>query len=288
MSDLFQHLGSGLALGSIYGLLALGLVLVYRATRVVSFVHGTAATLATYLAYEFRSFGLLIALSVALVGAFLVGVLTDLVVRRVHTGGHDAQMLATIALFLVGDGLCALVFGADVHAFEHVFVDLDDPVSEHLLISSADVLTLGIAGISALGLALFMARTRVGLHLRALGDDPESAGLLGLPVNRLGTLTWGLSAVLGAIAGLLLVPRLFLEPGMMFSPLLKAFAAAVVGGFTSFGGALLGALLLGVAEIFAGVYVSTHLQSSLAFLLILVVLILRPVGLAGRVRKTRL
>lgn len=289
MTAFGQHLMSGLALGSVYALLALGLVLVYRATKVVSFVHGTIATLAVYIAYALRSFGLPIAFLSALVGAFAAGMVTDRCVSKAQNRGHDAQMLVTIALFMVGDGLLAHVFGADVHAFEHLFSELiQNPLFASTPLSSADALTVGVAGLAAGLLAFLMRTTRTGLHIRALGDNPEAAALMGLPVARLRAVTWGLSAVLGAIAGLLLVPRLYLEPGMMFSPLLKAFAGAVLGGFGSFGGALLGALLLGVAEVLSGVYVSTDLQSSLPFLVLFVGLIVRPAGLMGRVQRRRL
>lgn len=289
MSELGQHLLFGLSAGSVYGLLGLGLVLVYRVCRVVTFAHGTAATLAVYVAYQAQPLGLTLALLIGIGAAFVFGVLTERLVSRVQRGGHNAELLVTLALFMLGDGLFSAVFGADLRPFRHVFTYVGEGhLAPWLPLTFADAVILGVALVSAALLALFVRRTRTGLVVRALGDNPEAAERLGLPVAEVRALTWGLSSALGGVAGLLIVPRLFLDPGMMFTPLLKAFAAAVLGGFGSMLGVLIGGALLGVSEVLVGAYLSTTLQSSLGFIVLLVALLIRPEGLLARPQRRRL
>lgn len=279
----------GLVGGAIYALIALGLVLAHRVSGVVNFAHGAVATFAAYVAYSLRGAGLPISVLGALAAGFALGAVTERLVARAARGGHEAQMLVTIALFMLGDGLLGLGFGADPRAFEHAFAALGaGPLSPSLPWSARDLALLGVAGATTIGLAGFLARTRAGLGIRAIGEDPEGAAQLGVPVARLTTLTWGLAGVLGAIAGLLLVPRLFLDPGVMFTPLLEGFAAAVLGGFASIPGALLGGLVLGVLEALTGAWGGPGLQGSLPFVVIITVLWIRPTGLTGRRQRRRL
>jgi branched-chain amino acid transport system permease protein len=149
-------------------------------------------------------------------------------------------------------------------------------------VSVHDACILGIAlGLVAL-LSLFFRYTRAGIALRAVSQNHVAAELMGIRVARVHALTWGIASALGAIAGLLAVPKLFLEPSMMFGPTLKAFAAAVLGGMSSVGGAIVGAWILGIVETLAGAYISTEFQASIAFVIIVLVLALRPEGLLGR------
>jgi len=289
MSRLLEHILAGLSSGATYGLLALGLVLIYRVCSVMSFAHGTAAALSAYIAYALQPLGYIIAFAGGLAAAFIFGLLTEQLLHRVRRGGHNAELLTTIALFMMGDGLLASIFGADTRAFAHVFEDLQTQRwVPGLALTAHDGLVLIVALACALLLAAFLAKTRLGLGIRALGDNAQAALLLGLPARRIRAVTWGLASALGGVAGLLLVPRLFLDPGMMFAPLLKAFAAAVLGGLSSMLGVAAAAALLGVSEVLLGAYVSTNLQSSLAFIIIIVVLSLRPEGIFVARRRRRL
>lgn len=285
----WTHLVGGAVNGASYALLALGLVLAYRVSGVVNFAHGVTATLAAYVAFAAYDLGAPLAFTAAFVAAFAAGVATEALVTRVGPrGGHEAQLLVTIALFMLGDGLLGAAFGADIRAFEHVFAGLDDgPFAPGAPASAADLLLLAVCSAACAALAL-AARTPTGLATRAVFEDPRGAARLGLPVRRLSMLTWGLSGALGALAGLLLVPRLFLEPGALFGPLLRAFAAATIGGFGSVPAALLGGLGLGLTEALAGAAGAPLLQTSLPFLVMLVALLLRPVGLTGRRLRRRL
>lgn len=289
MSRLLEHILAGLSSGATYGLLALGLVLIYRVCGVVSFAHGTVAALSAYVAYALQPLGYAVAFAGGLAAAFAVGLATEYLMHRVRKGGHNAELLTTVSLFMIGDGLFASIFGADTRAFPHIFADLQtERWIPALALTAHDGLVLVIAVACAILLAGFLAKTRLGLGIRALGDNAEAALLIGLPARRIRALTWGLASVLGGVAGLLLVPRLFLDPGMMFAPLLKAFAAAVLGGLSSMLGVAVAAALLGISEVLLGAYVSTNLQSSLAFIIIIIVLSLRPEGIFVARRRRRL
>lgn len=275
-------LAGGLANGAIYGLIALGLVLAFRVSHVVNFAHGAVATLATYAAFLLKDAGIAAALAVALLVGFGLGLVTERMVTRAGRTGHDAQLLVTVALFLLVDGLVAIGFGASPRAFDHAFAALPaGRLGPEGLLSTHDAARLAVvAGLAALlGLA---SRTRWGLATRAVAEAPQAAARLGLPITRIRAVAWGLSGGLGAAAGLLVVPRTLLEPGFLFTPLLAAFAAAVVGGFTSAPGALLAALGFGLVEALAGAYGPPGTQGVLPFALVLVALLVRPAGLATR------
>jgi branched-chain amino acid transport system permease protein len=151
-----------------------------------------------------------------------------------------------------------------------------------LVVSEHDAWIIGVALLMVLLLAVFFRTTRVGIALRAVSQNPVAAQLMGVRVARVHALTWGIATVLGATAGILIVPKLFLDPAMMFAPLLKSFAAAVLGGMNSVAGAIIGAWLLGVIETLAGAYISPEFQATIAFLIIILVLSIRPEGLLGK------
>jgi branched-chain amino acid transport system permease protein len=287
MTLFLQNLINGLSAGSLYALLALGVVLIYKSSEVLNFAHGTFAMLATFVAFHLSTqlglgFGAAIALS--LVFAFALGASGyRLLLDRAREGGAHAVVMVTIGLSIMLEGAAGVVFGTDTKEFHHVFADSKSlSLPGGLVISEHDAWILGVAVTIVLLLAFFFRSTRVGIALRAVSQNPVAARLMGVSVARVHALTWGIATALAATAGLLLVPKLFLDPSMMFGPLLKAFAAAVLGGMNSVAGAIVGAWALGVIETLAGAYVSTEFQASIAFLIIVIVLSVRPEGLLGK------
>jgi branched-chain amino acid transport system permease protein len=287
MTRLLQDLLNGLSAGSLYALLAVGIVLVYKSSEVLNFAHGTFAMLATFVAYHLATragAGYAVAIAGALVFAFVFGAIVyRTILHRAREGGSHAVVMVTIGLLMVVEGAAGAIWGTDVKEFHHLFDSprsLPLPGGVHL--STHDAWIIGSAIATALLLAIFFRTTRAGIALRAVAQNEQAAELMGVRVARIHALTWGIATLLGAVAGLLIVPRLFLDPVMMFGPLLKAFAAAVLGGMSSVGGAIVGAWLLGIIEVLAGAYISTEFQATIAFVIIVLVLTLRPQGLFGR------
>lgn len=287
MSLLLQNLLNGLSAGSLYALIAVGIVLVYKSSEVLNFAHGTLAMVATFVAYEAVTawgLGYGAAIAVALAAAFVLGALIyRVVLHRAQEGGAHAVVMVTIGLLMVFEGVAGVIWGTDTKEFHHFFAESGSiMLPAGLVLSWHDAWIIGAALGMALLLGLFFRFTRIGVALRAVSQNPVAAQLMGVRVARVHAVTWGLATVLAAVAGVLIVPRVFLDPSMMFAPLLKAFAAAVLGGMRSVGGAIIGGWLLGVIETLVGAYVSTEFQASIAFIIIIVVLTVRPEGLLGK------
>ena len=287
LTAFLQNVISGLAVGSLYALLAVGIVLIYKSSEVLNFAHGTFAMLATFVAYQLSTrMGLGFAASIAcaigfafVLGSLVYGAMLD----RARQGGAHAVVMVTIGFSIVLEGAAGVIFGADTKEFHHVFAESTSiSLPAGLVISSHDAWIIGIAVAMVALLALFFHATRIGIALRAVSQNETAAKLMGVRVGRVHALTWGIAASLAATAGILIVPKVFLDPSMMFAPLLKAFAAAVLGGMNSVAGAIVGAWLLGIIETMAGAYGSTEFQASIAFLIIVLVLSVRPQGLLGR------
>lgn len=292
MTRLLQDLVNGFSAGSVYALLAVGIVLVYKSSEVLNFAHGTFAMLATFVAYHFAvvlGVGYPGAIAAALVFALVLGaVVYRGLLHRAREGGSHAVVMVTIGLLMVLEGAAGAIWGTDVKEFHHLFADAKSlTLPGGVLLSTHDAWIIGTALATALLLAIFFRATRAGIALRAVAQNERAAELMGVRVARIHALTWGIATLLGAVAGILVAPRLFLDPAMMFGPLLKAFAAAVLGGMSSVAGAILGAWLLGIVEVLAGAYVSTEFQATIAFVIIVLVLTLRPEGLLGshRIKK---
>jgi branched-chain amino acid transport system permease protein len=285
MALFLQNLLNGLSAGSLYALLAVGLVLIYKSSQVLNFAHGALAMLATFVAYEAaQSIGYAGGIAVSLVFAFVAGAaLYRGLLHRAREGGEHAVVMVTIGLLMILEGAAAAIWGTDTKEFHHYFADAGSlELSAGVYLPRHDAAILATVMVLVVLLAIFFRMSRVGVALRAVSQNETAAKLMGVRVARVHALTWGLASVLAAIAGILIVPKVFLDPSMMFAPLLKAFAAAVLGGMRSLPGAVVGGWLLGVIETFAGAYISTEFQASIAFVILVLVLVVRPEGLLGK------
>ncbi len=286
MVDLMQFVVGGLAVGTLYGLVALGIVLLYRSSRVLNFAHGDLATLGAFIAFTLLvglnwSFAPSVVASVSAAAA--AGALFYFIVLRpLKETTLLGRIVVTLGLGLALSGANTLVFGAEAKVFPFPLSDIRVYRLGGVVISQLS-LGLSIAGIVLMGiLYLLVQRTKVGLAMRAVSQDLVAAQALGIPSRRIFALTWGLAGALGAAAGILTAPVTLLTPFMMLDPFLKGFAAAVLGGMDSMPGAVLGGWMLGVAEsLFAG-YISVKFKTTLAFLIIILTLMIRPEGLLGR------
>jgi branched-chain amino acid transport system permease protein len=292
VSDIFaQQTVAGLAQGAIFASLALALVLIYRATEVINFAQGELAMATTYIAYQLTLWGLSywLAFFLTLPIAFVLGVVLQLVfIRPVH---HSiiAVVIVTVGLFILIDGLVTWKWGADLKFMKA-------PFGNHVYRAGGVAFArqdIGVLATSILSVILLWGLfqfTKIGLAMRAAALRPAAASLVGVRVNWMLAIGWGLAAVLGAVAGLMTEPTQFLQPTMMQPILLYAFAAAVLGGLDSPVGAVVGGILLGVTITLLGRYVGfigSTLKLPAALALILLLLLVRPGGLFGRVAVRR-
>ena len=203
------------------------------------------------------------------------------------TGATCGSLILTLGLSQVIHALVLYEWPAEPIPFPFPFSDRATLAIGPLLVSPQSLAALATGLGASLLLFLGVQKTRLGLALRAISEDLPTAQTLGLPTRGILALAWALSSALGVVAGLFLAARVFLDPFFMLDPFLKGFAAATLGGLSSLPGAVIGGLVLGVAESLAGGYVSVAFRNCLAFLVIVAVLLIRPQGLLGRVFKER-
>jgi branched-chain amino acid transport system permease protein len=287
MGTFIQLVVDGLATGSVYAALALAIVLVNQATGLINFAQGGLAVLSSYIAYAFVQLGLplILAILIAVALSFFVGALVErFLVRRFERGDPDTAVVVTIGLLTLVTGITAVIWSYNNLGFPSLFpltsVEiLGAVVSVRSLATTVTILVIMVV------LQVLFLRTKLGLALRAVADNPGSAAFSGLPVGRLLMVGWGLAAGLGAIAGVLVAPQLTLTPGMLDTALVYALAAVILGGLSSPVGCVVAASAIGVLENLVAVYVPLighDLKIAVPFALIFVILILRPQGLFGR------
>jgi len=282
-----QLVVDGLSIGSVYAALALAIVLVNQATGLINFAQGGMAVLSAYLAWWFTGVGIPLILAILLsVGvSFLFGAVVErYLMRRFEGGDPDTAVVVTIGLLTLITGVCGWLFTYNNQQFPSLFpLDTISVLGASVSVRSIGT-TVVILAIMILLQALF-AGTKLGLALRAVAVNPQSAAFSGLPVSRLLMVGWGLAAGLGAVAGALVAPQLTLTPGMMDNALVYALAAVILGGLSSPVGVVAAAWIIGVLENLAAVYVpfiGYDLKVAVPFVLIFVVLLVRPQGLFGR------
>jgi branched-chain amino acid transport system permease protein len=292
MAEFFQQIVSGLATGAIFASLALALVLIYRATHVVNFAQGEMAMFTTYIAWTLMDRGLsywpafVLTLAIAFAGGMAI---ERVVIRPVEQKSILAIVIVTIGLLIVLNGLAGWIWGAQVKAFDSPFPNRTIDVAG-VAISIQDIGTFCVCLVTVALLWAFFNLTSLGLAMRAVAINPTASRLMGVRVGWMLALGWGLAAVLGAIAGMMAAPTVFLDPNMMLTILIYAFAAAVLGGIDSPVGAIVGGLTLGVLLNLLGRYVDVlgpELRLPSALLVLLVVLMIRPAGLLGHVTVRR-
>lgn len=287
MGTFVQLVVDGLSIGSVYAALALAIVLVNQATGLINFAQGGMAVLSAYVAWWFTGIGvpLILAILLSILFSFAMGAFLErYVMRRFERGDPDTAVVVTIGLLTLITGICGWLWSYNNQQFPSLFsLDTVSILGASVSIRSIGT-TLVIVAIMILLQGLFLG-TKLGLALRAVAVNPESASFSGLPVGRLLMVGWGLAAVLGAVAGALIAPQLTLTPGMMDNALVYALAAVILGGLSSPIGVVIAAWMIGVLENLAAVYVpfiGYDLKVAVPFVLIFVVLIVRPQGLFGR------
>jgi branched-chain amino acid transport system permease protein len=286
MESLAQQVVTGLGTGSIYASIALALVMIYQATDVVNFAQGEMAMFSTYLAWSLIQAGLpyWVTFAATLGISFVAGVVIQrVIIRPVQNAPVLVIVIVTTGLLVIFNSIAGWIYTYTQKSFPSPFPSA--PVRVGAVVFSAHYVgeigvTLGVLA----ALYGFFRHTRIGLAMRAAAQAPLASRLAGIRVNSMLSLGWGLAAAIGAVAGMMIAPVVFLEPNMMGGILIYAFAAATLGGFSSPVGAVVGGLLVGVLENLVGTYVpfiGTELKLTVALALIIVMLLVKPTGLFG-------
>lgn len=288
MDLLIHQVLAGLATGGIYASMALALVMIYQATHEINFAQGEMAMFATYLAWTLLQAGLpywvTFFLTVAI--SFVAGVVIErVVIRPVENAPVLAVVTVFIGLLVIFNSIAGWVFSYTIKPFPSPFPE--QPFFGNRYMSSHEIGSMGITLLLLLLLFVFFRFTPLGLAMRAAAQNAVSSRLVGVRVGWMLALGWGLAAAIGAVAGMMIAPVVFLEPNMMGGVLLYAFAGALLGGIDSPGGAVAGGFIVGVLENVVGVYLGTELKHTVALVLIITVLVIRPSGLFGKAHVSR-
>ncbi len=277
---------AGIATGAIYACMALAIVMIYQAIDHLNFAQGEMAMFSTFIAWQLMQWGLGFwpAFVLTLAISFAGGIIIERALFKPLTNAPIlAQVAGFIALFAILNSVAGLTWDFTIKQFPSPFGSSGFLGSQ--LISTHQAGMIGVTLVLLILLFVFFRYTRIGLAMRAAASLPESARLVGINTSWMIALGWGMASAIGAIAGMLIAPVVFLEPNMMGGILLYGFAAAVLGGLTSPLGAVIGGFLVGVFENLVGTYipgVGNELKLPIALALIIVVLVIKPSGLLGR------
>ena len=274
---------SGLATGCVYALIALGFVLIFKATDVVNFAQGEFVMVSGFISYTLLILGGLpywLVLIITVVASGFVGVVLErVVVRPIMDAPIFSIVIATIGASTVLRSSAGILYGYDVLPLPTLFSK--DPVRLGVLTFTAmDAGVIGSSLAIMLALYLFFTRTLTGTAMRATAQSQTAARLMGVSVKRIFALTWAISAGIGGIAGVLIAPIIYLDPNLGFIGV-KAFAGAILGGFGSIPGAIVGGMLLGVIENLSGYFFNAGIKQVSTYILLILVLVVRPAGLFG-------
>lgn len=284
---LLQSLVSGLFMGSVYALVAIGFTLVFGVTDIVNFAHGhlvMGAMYVTYLLFKVARIDPYLALVLVLPLFYGLGTLLfRVVIARIVEAPHSAHMMVTLGVLIFLENLANLLFGGDLRGITTTYTSssvVAGPIALPLARAGAAAVSLAAVGL----LAAFLRRTRIGKAVRAAANNREGAALVGVDVRRVYRLSFSLGTVAAALAGAVIVPFSLVSPFVGHEFMLKAFVIAVVGGLGSVPGALVGGLLIGLVEAVSTLYIAASLGNALVFVMLIAVLLFRPWGLLGRAR----
>ena len=272
-------------MGSSYALMGLAMVIIYKTSEVVNFAQGEMSLLSIFLTYmvlEFYGFPYYIAFPAALLFAVFLGCFLEFaVLRRAKEPNILGMIIITIGLEMILMGFVSWKFGADPKTMPFPMSPYSSVTLGEVFVSGLEVLTFVVAITVMVILFLFFRYSRLGVAMKATQQNQVAARLMGIRTKRILMITWGISSLVGCLAGLLIAPTT-MQPYMMWDPMLKGFAAAVLGGMTSLPGSIFGAYIIGLIENLFGGYISIEFKSVVAFAIIVLVLCIKPSGLFAR------
>lgn len=279
-----QIIVSGIIFGCIYGLAALGMVLIYKTSDIVNFAQGEMAMIITFIGFMLISkFELPYPVSfvLALLFAAILGALVyTLLLKPIQSSTPISLIVLTLGLYMVINGAAGLIWGHTPTSFPKALEGAPYQIG-NVFIAPNEIFVVAFTICLMLLLFAIFRFTKIGLGMRAAAQDMMASELMGIKVTRIFILTWALGSVLGGVAGMLIAPTTFLHPSMMAEVLIMAFAAAVLGGFVSMPGAVIGGIVIGIFGNLVSYFIGSELRIVFVFLLIIIVLIIRPTGLFG-------
>ncbi|HEY2657844.1 MAG TPA: branched-chain amino acid ABC transporter permease [Solirubrobacteraceae bacterium] len=291
MTEFIDLTLNGISTGAIYAAVALALVLIWRATRIVNFAQGAMLMFTTFIALAVINWtgSYILGLVVALLSGFSLGAVVERVlIRRVEGGPPLNAVIVTLGLYTLLVAIAGMIWGNTPRAFPAAFSIRGYEVGgTHLLFAPNDTFIVVVVVAVALAMAVLFRATNLGLQMRAAAFKPEVARLLGVRVGGMFTLGWALAAVVGSLAGVLIVPSIFLGPNNFDPILISGFVAAVIGGLDSPPGALVGGVLLGLALSYVSGYAGSALVPLAALVILVIVLMVRPTGLFSATKERR-
>jgi branched-chain amino acid transport system permease protein len=288
MDLLIHQILSGLATGGIYASVALALVMIYQATHLVNFAQGEIAMFATYFAWTLMQAGVPYwgAFFITVAAAFVGGVILErVVIQPVENAPILSVVIVFIGLLVIFNSVAGWIYSYTIKPFPSPFPT--QPLFGNSYLTSHELGSTALTLVVLLLVFIFFRFTPLGLAMRAAAQNPVSSRLVGVRVGWMLALGWGLASAIGAIAGIMVAPVVFLEPNMMGGILIYAFAGALLGGIDSPGGAVLGGFLVGVLENVVGLYLGSEVKLTVALVIIVGVLVVKPSGLFGKVHVAR-
>lgn len=291
---LFQQVIAGLITGSLYALVALGLVMAYKVTEVMNFAYGYMAMISAYIFYSLfvvleLNYAISLVLAV-LVGAGIGYVVERGLLRPVRYISPTSMVIITLGVLLVLQGLALQIWGNE---YQHVPNALNGrpfifkTFGGIVVIPQQSLLIVGVVFATVTFMFLYLKFTYQGMAFRATSQDEEAAKLMGINTNLNMSLSWIISGALGAVAAILAAPQTFVYPDMMLNLQIMGFTAAVLGGFDSIPGAIVGGVTLGVVDNLVGAYLSNNLRATFSLAIIVAILLVRPEGIFGRPKSRR-
>ena len=286
MTHFVQTLISGLSLGSIYALIALGYTMVYGIAKMLNFAHGDIIMVGAYAGIvAVFSLGMppAIAIVISIVVCSLLGMLIErLAYKPLRQAAPLAVLITAIGVSYLLQNVALLIFGSEQKAFPTLFQIPTIYIGE-VMIDGITLVTLAVTAAIMIGLTLFINKTKMGKAMRAVSEDKEAAGLMGISTNHTITITFAIGSALAAVASIFYgATYIYIKPTTGAMPGIKAFTAAVFGGIGSIPGAMLGGIVLGLIEQFSKAYISTLWADAIVFAVLVVVLVVKPTGLLGK------
>ena len=292
MTYFLQQLLNGLTTGAVYASLGLALVLIYRTTNIANFAQGEMATFSAFMSWQLHEWGLPViwAILIVMVISMVLGaVVYAVLVRPVQYKDEMTIIIVTLGLYLAFNSATGAIWDFMQKTSPSPFPEYTMNLAG-LRISTELLSFVAVLLAVSAGLYLLFQKTRLGLALRAAASNAQSSQLVGIPYTRMMILGWGMAASLGAVSGVLVASRLSLDPNMMGDVIIYAFASAVVGGMSSYVGAVVGGAIVGISQAFSTAYLpalGSDLQLVVPMVLICVVLIFKPEGLFGKTVAAR-
>ncbi len=287
---LVQQILNGLTNGSLYALMAVGVTMVYKSLGMLNFAHGDIMMLGTFLALTLVNTGMpiIVSLLIAVLGTAAIGfILEKLILRQVEFSSFTNLLIATVGVSYIFRNGAMVIFGTNPQKFPSMFPQKPiDIAGFKVTPQSIGIILVSLALITALH--FFFTKVKVGKCMELASSNPESAAMMGINVSYMRFLTFGISAGLACIAGALIAPLTYARPDMSASIGLKAFAAAILGGIGNLWGALLGGLILGIVEALGATYISSAYRDAFSFLVLFIVLFLKPTGLLNKKIENKL